>query len=101
MIDSKREANLAAKKMLKGMGEGWKPRTWDNLGWHFQIIKGKLSIDKTSNNSFRCWFDSGWSHNGVIVQFRGSGPTPKKAYNQLKFIMENYISRIKKELRNL
>jgi hypothetical protein len=22
------------------MGKGWKPRVWENLGWHWSVVKG-------------------------------------------------------------
>lgn len=29
-----------AKALAKRMGKGWKPRVWENLGWHWNVFKG-------------------------------------------------------------
>jgi hypothetical protein len=34
---NKQEAERAAAKLLRRMGPGWKPRIWENLGWHFEV----------------------------------------------------------------
>jgi hypothetical protein len=30
-----------SKALAKRMGKGWKPRVWENLGWHYAVTKGK------------------------------------------------------------
>lgn len=39
--DAEREArNLIA--LLKGTG--WKPRVWDNMGWHYKAVSGPIQV---------------------------------------------------------
>lgn len=39
------KAHRAAKALCKKMDtKGWKPRVWENLGWHWSIVKGGLTV---------------------------------------------------------
>lgn len=41
----KREAEILGKRLLKQMKDkGWKLHIWENLGWHYCITNGPLSI---------------------------------------------------------
>lgn len=31
-------AKLAGQKLCERLGRGWKPRVWENLGWHYKAI---------------------------------------------------------------
>lgn len=31
-------AKERAAKLCKRMGDGWKPRVWENLGWHYMVF---------------------------------------------------------------
>ncbi len=42
LIKSEKQAAAAAKKLAKLMGAGWKPRVWENLGWHYSASWGNL-----------------------------------------------------------
>lgn len=35
-----RNSNALAEQM----GEGWEPVVWENLGWHYEVIKGVAAI---------------------------------------------------------
>ena len=30
-----------SKALAKRMGKGWRPKVWENLGWHYVVQKGK------------------------------------------------------------
>lgn len=32
------KAQHAAKALAKRMGDGWKPKIWENLGWHYSAV---------------------------------------------------------------
>lgn len=34
-------ATRKAKALVKRLGAGWKPRVWENLGWHYEAVKGE------------------------------------------------------------
>lgn len=31
-------ANASAAALAKRLGIGWKPRVWENLGWHYEVL---------------------------------------------------------------
>lgn len=34
------KAKRGAAALAKTMGPGWKPKVWENLGWHFKVVRG-------------------------------------------------------------
>jgi hypothetical protein len=42
---TKKEAMQAAKALRKKMtGRNWKIRVWENLGWHYQVHRSRISV---------------------------------------------------------
>lgn len=37
-------ANENAAAMCKYLGPGWTPRVWENFGWHYSAVKGRMEI---------------------------------------------------------
>ena len=37
-------ATDAAEKLAKKMGSGWKPRVWENMGWHYDVSNGVVRL---------------------------------------------------------
>lgn len=33
-----------AEALAKKMGKGWRPEVWENLGWHWAIVKGTEQV---------------------------------------------------------
>jgi hypothetical protein len=38
------QAKREAARLAKRLGPGWTPHVWENLGWHWKVQKGPLSI---------------------------------------------------------
>lgn len=40
------KAQREASKLAKRLGKGWKPRVWENLGWHYKAISpcGRIKV---------------------------------------------------------
>jgi len=55
-MNTKKEAALKGKKLLKQMaGRGWKLRVWENLGWHYCVNSGPVSVYPSYNEgNFFC-----------------------------------------------
>jgi hypothetical protein len=34
----------AADLLVKTLGEGWMPIVWENLGWHYEAMKGDVTV---------------------------------------------------------
>ena len=39
-----RLATEEADKLAGIMGDGWEPVVWENLGWHYKVVKGAMGI---------------------------------------------------------
>ncbi len=40
------QAKTNAQSLVDGLGRGWKPHVWENLGWHFSAISpdGRIKV---------------------------------------------------------
>jgi len=65
-------ARLAAKRLAKRLGPGWKPYVWENFGWRYQAIKGGvLCVSEYPDHSV-AYFDgrseSGKTPEGAVAR---------------------------------
>lgn len=54
-------ACASANDLCKALGEGWKPRVWENLGWYYTVSRGKFTVSEHKHDgavTFSCSFDS-------------------------------------------
>src|SRR3954464_8122969 len=42
-------AGLAAKKLLPNRGAGWALEVWENIGWHYDLERGLISIQESDH----------------------------------------------------
>lgn len=75
-----RAAEREAAALAKRMGPGWVPRVWENMGWHWQIVKGDCSI--SSGPNYWCNFNP-----NDLPQIHAHGRTPKAALDAVRKIM--------------
>ena len=49
-------AVLASAELAKGLGEGWAPRVWENMGWHWTVqhASGLEIYPPRYNDDFSC-----------------------------------------------
>lgn len=45
------KAIVQANRLLKRLGKGWKPRVWENLGWHYEAVSRDATIRPPSTPS--------------------------------------------------
>lgn len=38
------EARSGSKALVKELGPGWRPRVWENLGWHYSAVNGHVNV---------------------------------------------------------
>lgn len=38
------DATISARLLCETMGKGWKPRVWENCGWHYEVSNGNVHI---------------------------------------------------------
>lgn len=36
-----------SERLQKRMGPGWKTRVWENLGWHYELTQGPISLSES------------------------------------------------------
>jgi hypothetical protein len=44
------KAVFASQALAAELGAGWATRVWDNLGWHWEVSKGKLIINQNKHD---------------------------------------------------
>lgn len=63
----------ALVKKLNAIGGKWKPRVWENLGWHYQAMArhpesfGRFSITEYDDGSYTVWLESS-VHSGKTLR---------------------------------
>lgn len=67
-------ATEQAAALAERMGDGWKPRVWENLGWHWQVFKGKTryhaglaEIHPANDGTFSAWINSNVEGVGQVI----------------------------------
>ena len=69
------KATRDAEALAKRVGDGWKPRVWENLGWHYSIQKEGCEIYPHINKSkvFEYWADF-HPKDGAQIHFTAKSP---------------------------
>jgi hypothetical protein len=47
---TKAQAAARGRVLAKALGPGWKVTTWQNFGWHFQVVKGGIKVSENRYN---------------------------------------------------
>jgi hypothetical protein len=81
-----------AEALCERMGDGWVPEVWENLGWHYKIVKGRVTIhvnemktmpfDPVTGYSVRgysAWIEPNIVLNNHHVQIIEKADTPEDA----------------------
>jgi hypothetical protein len=66
------KAKLRAKALAKSLGAQWKPRVWENLGWHYSVSCGDVVVHPYS-------FGGYWAAVNGPIQFTASAQSAKGA----------------------
>jgi hypothetical protein len=73
------EAVRKGNALCKRLGKGWKPRIWENLGWHFMAEKGDMSVSDYGTNA---WANL-HSESRQFPQHHATAKTPEKAVEKV------------------
>jgi hypothetical protein len=102
-ICDKSKYDLAVKKanaLAKRMGPGWKPRVWENLGWFYEVEKGKhlrISPPHWKNGVYTAWVET----SPISYQFIEHHKDPKKALAQAFEKFDEYISYLQAQRKKI
>lgn len=74
------EATRRAKALAESLGDGWTPRVWENMGWHYEVVNGIIEV-KTSKHRGKTEY-SAWCQSSPQV-IGESCSTPQAAIRSL------------------
>lgn len=83
-----------SKVLAKVMGKGWKPVVWENMGWHWKVVKGpahivpSIGVDK----HYFTYFSS-------VKQFIGQHNNPQKALVLAIREARRHVKALQKDLK--
>lgn len=70
------EACRRARALARVLGRGWKPRVWENLGWHYNAVRGTLKVSPDGGSGYIAFLGEEASPGGY---WTGQGQTPRAA----------------------
>lgn len=88
---------LDAAKLARGLGRGWKPNVWENLGWHWEAVNAAgvgLRVRQFSRRNFWCTTESG-------AQYHAVATTARSAVDKVLTEMHDHVRRIEDTLSAL
>lgn len=101
-ICDKSKYDLAVKSadaLAKRMGRGWKAHVWENLGWHWEVVKGnpisssvgflEITPPYTPNGKYTAWIQS-------YPQFIAEDKNPKTALSFAIGAFDKYLAQLNK-----
>lgn len=62
-------ATAEAEALCSRLGEGWRPRVWENMGWHYAAQKGCLALHPNTGGST---VKPGWRVTGYTAFFNSA-----------------------------
>lgn len=83
-------ATRKADALAKMLGEGWKPRVWENMGWFYEVHNGILEIHPHHNRLQSKTTYSAWCQSSPQV-IGDDCSTPQAALRVLKKKMEAHM----------
>lgn len=90
----KADHDRAVKKsaaLARHLGEGWAPRVWENMGWHWAVQKGVLSVHQRKDECFVVYM------NGA-QQFIAEGTSALGAVRTVIKMAQDRIKQIQAEI---
>jgi hypothetical protein len=102
------KAARAAERLSIRLGKGWLPHVWENLGWHWEVVRGldpndvwngsglvvrHRKHDNTYEVELRQQTEAGFD------QFFAIASTPEDAIGQVRQDVRTYICRLEGLLR--
>jgi hypothetical protein len=81
-----KKAKADAAALVKVLGDGWKPRVHENLGWHFSADKGVMRVSIYKGDA-TCYLNTS-------PQFLGHSRSPRKAVAEALKALDAHIASI-------
>ncbi len=93
-------ATRQAKVFARIMGKGFKPRVWENLGWHWEIKSKceRLSISSSNGESFLAMLNTTPNSGGRWIAY---ATTPKLAAKRVLKLAKQELNEINETLTEI
>ena len=73
------KAKEAAKELCALLGPNWKPRVWENLGWHYEAKARNMTVSPRGWSAWESTSDYRASYDIGANQFEGEDADPRRA----------------------
>lgn len=96
--DAHDEARRNAALLVSAMGPGWKPRVWENLGWHFEARLDSSEVEchvmppNRNRDRYTCFLNT----NPQFVVMAG---TPNEAVAEALRMLSNHVDNLNRAAR--
>lgn len=95
------QAQRDASDLAARMGDGWETRVWENLGWHYDVVKGPVKIKPGyggDKSRYTAWIEPNVVLNGprmgIALQVIADGKEPEDALGNAVQDARTMISRM-------
>lgn len=98
-LEARKEATILIGKMKT---KGWKARVWENLGWHYEIRKGCISIYPSGIGDKLEYFalmGDGWGVGEIFWSEQGTFCDPNIAYERQIELARAHVSKCIRMIR--
>ncbi len=89
-----KRAVLQAKKMAANLGRNWRPRVWENLGWHSEAFCGKMAVYHHGGGEY-------WATINLAQQFTATAKSPTEAIRKALSNCDDFMASMQKERKAL
>jgi len=89
-----------ADALAKRMGAGWKPRVWENGGWHFEVLKANSRVEG-EGSEYSAWLQPKSLVNRSHTQFIFRAETPEEALMKAIEACVEHISICDQEMKSV
>lgn len=89
-------ATAGAAELVAELGDGWRPRVWENCGWNFSAKKGSATVAYSeADGHFSASIDAG-VFDQRHEQFFANGSSPRAAMEAVLAEVEHKIAALKR-----
>jgi hypothetical protein len=100
-LEAYNSACTAADELIARMGDGWAPHVWENMGWHWSIQKGCVTIRKEGLR-YSAWIEPRLESAGrTMVQFIEYADTPEDALGFATQAARTHVARLNHALEDV
>lgn len=91
-----RQAKEDARELAAKLGDGWTPRVWESMGWHYQVTRGRIKVLPSELAGYVVIVSMPW-----ILGTMQSGLNPVKLVRTAVREVSKKVGQLSKELEGL